>query len=231
MKKTSSGLTSCLLRVFYTLGSIGAAIAMRCLYWADLALTQCRKILFFVPNQFVIPLFVVGGLLVGLGAYTTYMSRAFSYLSDDPSACVNCHIMTPYYQSWDRSSHARWATCNDCHVPQDSMLAGYMFKAQDGLYHAAMFTFKAEPQVIRPRDASSEVIMANCVRCHTQLNTEFVKTGMASYADVKSGRQKACWDCHRDVPHTRISNLASSPNAIVPLPASPVPEWLKKLMP
>lgn len=188
-----------------------------------------RRILRSLPPRLIVPLFIIGGLLAGLGVYTAYMSRALSYLSDDPSACVNCHIMAPYYQSWNHSSHAKWATCNDCHVP-DGFFSGYMFKAQDGLYHAAMFTLKAEPQVIRPRDASNEVIMGNCVRCHTQLNTEFVKTGMVAYADVKSGRQKACWDCHREVPHTRISNLASAPDAIVPLPASPVPEWLKNAM-
>ena len=183
-----------------------------------------------IPNKFVVPLFLLGGIAAGLGIYTTYMSRAFSYLADDPSACINCHIMTPYYQSWSKSSHAVWATCNDCHVPQSSLLAGYAFKAQDGLYHAAMFTLKAEPQVIRPRDASTKVIMENCIRCHTQLNTEFVKTGMATFADIKTGRQMACWDCHREVPHTRISNLASAPNAVVPLPESPVPDWLKKMM-
>lgn len=188
-----------------------------------------RRVLNPVPCQLVLPLFLLGGIAVGLGGYTMYMSRAFSYLSDDPSACVNCHIMAPYYQSWNHSSHARWATCNDCHVP-NGFVEGYAFKAVDGLYHAAMFTLKAEPQVIRPRDASNKVILDNCVRCHTQLNTEFVNTGMVQYVDVKNGREKACWDCHRDVPHTRISNLASAPDAIVPLPSSPVPAWLKNAM-
>ncbi|MDL2211185.1 cytochrome c nitrite reductase small subunit, partial [Bacteroides sp. OttesenSCG-928-M17] len=46
----------------------------------------------------------------------------------------------------------------------------------------------------------------------------------------KEGEGKACWDCHREVPHTVVSNLSSSPNAIVPLPQSPVPDWLKNIM-
>lgn len=227
-------IPNALMRVLFVLLSVAAGAGMYVLHffitiyqWVE---KLFRGILRPIPAQFIVPLFIAGGLAAGLGGYTVYMSRAFSYLSDDPAACINCHIMTPYYQSWDRSSHALWATCNDCHVPQDSLAAGYLFKAQDGLYHAAMFTFKAEPQVIRPRAASNRVIMENCIRCHTQLNTEFVKTGMATYADVASGKQKACWDCHRDVPHTRISNLASAPNAIVPLPASPVPDWLKKMV-
>jgi cytochrome c nitrite reductase small subunit len=53
---------------------------------------------------------------------------------------------------------------------------------------------------------------------------------MLSYADTQEGKGKACWDCHREVPHGRISNLAMSPNAIVPLPESPVPQWLKEIM-
>ena len=189
-----------------------------------------KKFLSRIPNKMILPFFIAGGILTGLAIYTLYMSRAHSYLSDDPAACVNCHIMAPYYQSWNHSSHAQWATCNDCHVPQDNIFEQYGFKAIDGLYHAAVFTLRKEPQVIRPRDASYRVIMNNCIRCHTQLNTEFVKTGMISYADAKEGKGKACWDCHTQVPHTKVSNLSSSPNAIAPLPESPVPEWLKNMM-
>jgi cytochrome c nitrite reductase small subunit len=50
------------------------------------------------------------------------------------------------------------------------------------------------------------------------------------YSQVHDGKARACWDCHREVPHGIISNLAMSPNAIVPLPDSPVPSWLKKMM-
>lgn len=189
-----------------------------------------KKLLSYIPDQFILPLFILAGVIVGLGGYTVYMSRAHSYLSDDPSACVNCHIMAPYYQSWNHSSHASWATCNDCHVPQDNIVNTYAFKAMDGLYHAAVFSLKGEPQVIRPRSASYQVIMDNCIRCHTQLNTEFVKTGMISYADVENGQGKACWDCHTQIPHTKVSNLSASPNALVPLPQSPVPEWLRNIM-
>ena len=138
--------------------------------------------------------------------------------------------MTPYYQSWMHSSHHLWTSCNDCHVPQDSFFKKYAFKATDGLYHSAIFTARREPQVIRPRNASKEVLMNNCIRCHTQLNTEFVNTGMISYAQVAEGAGKACWDCHREIPHSMISSLSSSPNAIVPLPQSPVPVWLKNIM-
>ncbi len=185
-----------------------------------------------LPQQWLLPIILLAGVTTGLGAYTVYMSRAYSYLSDDPSACVNCHIMTPYHHSWMHSSHAQWANCNDCHVPHDNVLKKYLFKAKDGLYHSYVFTMRNEPQAIRPRDESYEVIMNNCIRCHTQLNTAVVKTGRVTYTDVtEHGKGRACWDCHRNVPHGTMSSLTSSPNApLTPLPKSPVPTWLNKIM-
>jgi cytochrome c nitrite reductase small subunit len=189
-----------------------------------------KKFLNIIPRVFVIPLFVIAGIIVGLGAYTAYIARLHTYATDEPSACINCHIMVPYYQSWEKSSHREWAHCNDCHVPQDNFVNKYAFKAADGLYHSAVFTLRSEPMAIRPRNASNRVIMENCVRCHTQLTTEFVKAGQISYSQASQGEGKACWDCHRDIPHTMVSNLAASPNAIAPLPESPVPAWLKEMI-
>jgi len=190
-----------------------------------------RRIINAVPSKLVVPLFVLGGVALGLGVYTIHVSRVLSYLSNDPSACVNCHIMAPFYQSWSKSSHANWATCNDCHVPQHNKLAGLLFEAQDGLHHAAVFLANKEPPAPRPRPAAVKVIQSNCIRCHTQLNTEFVRTSRATHEDILNGRDKACWDCHRHVPHTKNSGLASAPHANVPYPpASPIPGWLKNII-
>ena len=54
-----------------------------------------------------IGLLVAAGVIVGLGGLFMYLLRAHTYLGDDPAACVNCHIMTPYYASWSHSSHGR----------------------------------------------------------------------------------------------------------------------------
>ena len=170
---------------------------------------------------------IAGGIICGLGVYTAYASRFGSYLSDDPKACVNCHIMAPYYATWDHGSHSRNTTCVDCHVPHNNLVQKWTFKGMDGMRHAAVFMMNGEPQVIQAVDRSATVIMENCVRCHEQLNTEFVKTGKISYKMAKMGEGKACWDCHREVPHGKVS-LSSTPNGLVPYPKSIVPEWLKK---
>ncbi len=173
---------------------------------------------------------VTAGVISGLVLYIVYTSNAASYLSNEPSACVNCHIMAPYYATWTHSSHSRVANCNDCHVPHDSFFKKWFFKGKDGLRHAAIFTMRKEPQVIQALDASAEVIMDNCIRCHQQLNTEFVGTGRLVYSEVKCGKGKACWDCHRNVPHGGTNSLSSTPSAIVPYPKTKVPDWLQKIM-
>jgi cytochrome c nitrite reductase small subunit len=187
-----------------------------------------------VPSKLVIPLFLLVGVAMGLGLYNIYISRVFSYLDDDPAACVNCHIMSVSYQSWSKSSHAQWANCNDCHTPQHNKLAGMLFKAQDGLGHAAVYLSGKEPMAPRPRPAATKVIQDNCIRCHSPRITENVFAGKAGGDAilVKDGHQqdKACWDCHRHVPHTKNSGLASAPDTLAPFPASPVPDWLKNIL-
>ena len=178
-------------------------------------------------------LLIAAGVIVGLGGLFMYLLRAHTYfIGDDPSACVNCHIMTPYYATWSHSSHGRDATCNDCHVPHQNLAMKYGFKAMDGLKHTVYFVSHAERQAIMAEDMSAEVIMDNCIRCHTQLNQEFVKTGRISYMMAKRGEGKACWDCHRNVPHGGMNTLMATPNAefVTPLPPSPVPEWLQKIL-
>ena len=128
---------------------------------------------------------IVTGVIVGGGVLFMYMLRAHTYLGDDPAACVNCHIMSPYYATWFHSSHARDATCNDCHVPHENAVKKWTFKGIDG---------------------------------------------KIDYMLSQVGEGKACWDCHRDVPHGGKNSLSTAPGAIVPLPESPVPEWLQKMI-
>ncbi len=175
-------------------------------------------------------LLVVAGVLCGLGGLFMYLLRAHTYfVGDDPSACVNCHIMTPYYATWSHSSHGRDATCNDCHVPHQNLALKYGFKALDGLKHTAYFVTHAERQAPMAETRTGQVVMDNCIRCHTQLNQEFVKTGRMSYMQQRAQGGKVCWDCHRNVPHRGMNSLMATPNAefVTPLPPSPVPGWLQ----
>jgi cytochrome c nitrite reductase small subunit len=172
-------------------------------------------------------------IIFGLGLFLLDFSNASSYLSDDPQACVNCHIMQPQYITWTHSSHRETASCNDCHVPHDNVVNKYFFKAKDGLYHATIFTARAEPEVIRARPPSIEVIQNNCVRCHQDQVTD-AKTA-AFITDHYSNRtDRTCWECHRDVPHGRVRSLSSVGAQIEPIREYSdkdlfvIPEWLKE---
>lgn len=175
-------------------------------------------------------LVAVCGILVGGGALFAYLLRAHTYLGEDSSACVNCHIMSPYYATWMHSSHSRNATCNDCHVPHENMARKYAFKGMDGMKHVALFLAKQERMSPKIGDEGSQVVMNNCIRCHTELNTTMVNTGKVDYMMTQVGEGKKCWDCHRQVPHGGTNSLARTPSNIVPMPKSTVPEWIQKMM-
>ncbi|MFV0377518.1 MAG: cytochrome c nitrite reductase small subunit [Mangrovibacterium sp.] len=183
---------------------------------------------FFPPKIWKIPVILSMGILAGLFCLLVYLSKAHSYLSDDPQTCVNCHIMAPQYATWNHSSHRQWTNCNDCHVPHDNVFNKYFFKAKDGLRHATMFTLRLEPQVIFIHEAGAEVVHQNCVRCHERQLLDARQSGcIGNYEENRTSRK--CWDCHREVPHGRVNSLSSTPNAQVPLPESPVPDWIKEM--
>ena len=48
---------------------------------------------------------VIIGIAVGIGVYTFAYARGWSYLTDDPAACANCHVMTEQFDGWLKSSH------------------------------------------------------------------------------------------------------------------------------
>ena len=103
-----------------------------------------------------IVLLLMGGIFVGLGGLFLYLLRFHTYLGNDPSACVNCHIMTPYYATWMHGAHARNTTCNDCHVPHDNVFRKYFFKGKDGMNHVYKFVTRQERQAIQASEESAE---------------------------------------------------------------------------
>ena len=175
-------------------------------------------------------LICLAGVIVGCGGLFMYLLRAHTYLGNDSASCMNCHLMTPYYATWMHSSHSRNATCNDCHVPHENFAKYWTFKGTDGMKHVSMLLAHKERMAPEAEESTAQVVMNNCIRCHTELNTELAKTGKIDYMMVRAGEGKACWDCHRDVPHGGKNSLASAPAAKVPHPSSPVPEWLQSLM-
>jgi len=140
-----------------------------------------------------VALVVALGILVGVGTYTFAYARGYSYLLDDPQACVNCHIMRDEYSGWIASSH-KTVTCNGCHTPHQ-LVPKYLVKAANGFAHSFAFTFE-DPQVIQIKQGSRAVVEANCKECHRSLvdKTFLVEEG----AGVDG---KDCTRCHFRVGH------------------------------
>lgn len=185
--------------------------------------------LFMPPLRWRVPVIVLLGVSCGIVVYAAIVSNAVSYLSDSPATCVNCHIMAPHYATWSHSAHREHATCGDCHVPQDNFFRHYYYKGKDGSRHATIFTLRREPNVIMMHEEGRMVVQENCKRCHDYTN-ERVSAFQVTAHTARKGEGKLCFDCHRDVPHGSVRSTAATPYARVPLPPSPMPEWLQKMV-
>lgn len=175
---------------------------------------------------------VLLGAIVALGVYMAKLANVASYLTDDPRACINCHVMTTEYITWKHSSHREVASCNDCHVPHDNVFKQYAFKAKDGLYHATIYTLRAEPQSIIMHEAGQQAVQNNCIRCHMDQVTDAKMTSWVS-SHQNDRLDRTCWECHRETPHGRVKSLSAVGYHVEPLPIEEqqelfVPEWLKE---
>ncbi|MBL8786559.1 MAG: cytochrome c nitrite reductase small subunit [Deltaproteobacteria bacterium] len=133
------------------------------------------------------------GVLLGVGVFTFTYGRGLSYLSSDPKACTNCHVMQDAYDTWVKSSHRNVAVCNDCHLPHD-FVGKWLTKADNGLFHSLAFTFDDfhEPIQIKPRNR--KVTQRTCIDCHGSVVHQMLP-------EVDGGSMLMCVHCHADVGH------------------------------
>lgn len=143
-------------------------------------------------------LLVCFGVVIGHGIFTFVYAKGFSYLSDDPAACKNCHVMNQVYEGWSRSSHKDVATCNDCHVPH-TFVAKWAMKAESGFHHGYAFTFKDNPVAFSATTKSKQIVQQNCISCHQDYATHAIDATMAKHAS--SDEALSCVSCHRQIGH------------------------------
>ncbi len=128
------------------------------------------------------------GLAAGIGGYTFVYAKGGSYLTDDPGACANCHVMRSQFDGWARGPHHSFATCNDCHTPANP-IAKYAVKALNGWHHSKAFTTGDYEDVIRIREASLAIVEGRCRACHAGLVASVGGPGVS------------CVRCHDSVGH------------------------------
>lgn len=134
------------------------------------------------------------GLAAGLGAFTFGYAKGASYLTNDPAACANCHIMGEHFAAWQRGSH-RIATCNDCHAPHN-LIGKYATKARNGFWHSFYFTTGRYPDPLRITERNRQVTEGACRYCHQPI-VEAIDHG----GEFTQKEQVSCIRCHKYVGH------------------------------
>ena len=135
---------------------------------------------------------VLAGIALGLGAYTFVYARGGSYLSDDPRACANCHVMQAQFDAWSRSSHHQVAVCNDCHTPKATG-AKYWTKALNGYHHSRAFTTGDFHEPIMIKAANRAITEQRCRSCHAAV--------VEAIDHTPREEPLACTRCHADAGH------------------------------
>jgi len=141
-------------------------------------------------QRFAVAAVFAFGLAVGLGAFTFAYARGYSYLTNDPAACGNCHIMDEHLDAWNKSTHRAVATCNDCHTPHN-FVGKYVVKAKNGFWHSFYFTTGRFPDPLRITEGNRRVTSGACRYCHAEI----------TQAIDPPGQPTDCIRCHRYVGH------------------------------
>jgi cytochrome c nitrite reductase small subunit len=136
------------------------------------------------------------GMALGVASFTFAYAKGGSYLSNDASACANCHVMDTHYAAWMKASHRNVATCNDCHT-SPGLVGRYMDKAGNGFRHSFAFTTGNFPDPLRITAQNSQVTEAACRNCHADI------TVAMDQAAFRTGETEdaSCIRCHRNVGH------------------------------
>ncbi|HET7291043.1 MAG TPA: cytochrome c nitrite reductase small subunit [Vicinamibacteria bacterium] len=148
----------------------------------------------------------LAGVAAGVGAFTFFYARGASYLTNDPKACANCHVMNEQYDGWVKSSHRSVAVCNDCHTPPD-FVGKYATKASNGFWHSFYFTTGAFPEPIRITPRNRAVTERACRNCHSAV----VEAMVADRAGHGGRDAVSCLRCHGSVGHLELGAGGSLP--------------------
>lgn len=134
------------------------------------------------------------GILFGLSVYTFTYAEGASYFSEDPNACLNCHVMREQFDGWSRNSHQAVATCNDCHTPH-AFPDKWVIKGVNGWNHSWAFTTGDFPNTIRIREFNAQIVQENCVQCHEVMVSNIHRDRVEP--------ELTCAACHSNVGHER----------------------------
>lgn len=145
----------------------------------------------------------LSGALAGVGGFTFIYARGASYMTNDATACMNCHVMREQYEGWTKGSHHNVATCNDCHAPHD-LVGKYSTKAINGFNHSLAFTTGRFHEPIQITERNFRITENACRHCHQDIVNAIdpVPEFHRGERTVEGGwTSLSCVRCHENVGH------------------------------
>lgn len=150
-----------------------------------------------VAQWLLVRLAALAGVVLLVGLFGTF---AAGWYTSRPEFCRSCHIMEPYYQSWQASTH-RDVSCIECHFPPG--FGGKVRGKLLGLVQLAKYVTQSEG----PRPAA-EIPDASCLRsgCHEtrllsgRVDFHGVPFDHAQHlGDLRRGKRLRCTSCHSQI--------------------------------
>lgn len=148
-----------------------------------------------MKTVFLFTIAILIAVPTGTSVATFIYAKGFSYLSSNPKACMNCHVMESHYNAWTASSHRSVAACNDCHT-SGSFVSKYGQKALNGFLHSWAFTTGLFHEPIQIKGFNRKIAMKNCLNCHSNL----IEASRFQHAGFGNNN---CLSCHQGVGHKR----------------------------
>ena len=136
--------------------------------------------------------------LMGIMAGVVFLFSAASFWwTSQPSFCGRCHVMTPYIQAWERSSH-KDVSCESCHLTPGFF--GFIGGKISGL-QVVMNYIRGNYEDWSFNAAVSNV---SCLQCHEEImekNIHDNESGITvSHLNI-IGMGGKCLNCHSTVAH------------------------------
>ena len=135
-----------------------------------------------------------------------------------PSFCSSCHVIEPYTETWQASSHAAYGvTCTDCHFEPGAV--GY---TKGKFYSFLKLTQFAAGQTEKKPEAAKLVLRSACLQCHEYVRNpadprypkDIVVQGITFPHDFHLNKANlTCADCHSGVVHGAALVGAEKPQA------------------
>jgi cytochrome c-type protein NapC/trimethylamine-N-oxide reductase cytochrome c-type subunit TorC len=161
--------------------------------------------------------YVAIGVLIAFPLFSmTYFTMV---RTSTPQFCASCHEIEFAYNSWRTSSHVNnaqgfVADCMDCHLPAPHDMLNFFYQktfhgAKDVLLH---FTLQEYDHLKNRERAYASFKNEQCQKCHRNILFIPDKRGaMLAHRSVlyaRTGDEKKCVDCHRNLVHNQREEYA-----------------------